>query len=77
MREKSRPAIIDQGGQENSGVPIRGQIADLAFGQNRLEPCQHQFSGREFGSSDLVSNDQRPDESEDQFQVPVHDVNVS
>lgn len=41
------------------------------------EPGEHELFGREFRASDLVVNDERPDEAEDQFQVAIDDIKVA
>ncbi len=42
-----------------------------------LKPSKHQLLGREFGSTDLVPQDQRPNQAEDELEVAVHDVFIA
>ena len=70
-------AVVDEGGEEDSVVPVVGEVFELAVGQDGLQPGQHQLFGREVGGAQLIVSNQAPNETQDQFQVAVVDVCVA
>lgn len=77
VREETRLAIIQQRRQQNSAVPVAGEVGDLAFRQGCLQPRKHKLSWWELAASDLVANNQRPNQPENEFQISIDDVNVT
>ena len=50
---------------------------EFFFLKTHPQPGQHQLLRRELGTADLVVDDQRPDQAQDQLQVAVDDVQVA
>ena len=70
-------AVVEEGAQVDAVVPVVGEVPDLAVGQHRLQPREHELLGREVGGAQLVVRDQGPYQTQDQLQVPVVDVSVA
>lgn len=77
MREQTRFAVVQEGGKEDTAVPVRGQITDLALRQGSLQPSEHQLPRWELAATDLVAENQRPDQTKNQLQVSIDNVHIA
>lgn len=77
VRHEPRPAVVDEGAQEDSVVPVVCEVLELAVGQDGLQPGQHQLLGREVWGTQLVVGNQGPDQAQDQLQVAIVDISVA
>ena len=77
-------AVVHQGAQGLAVPPVAVEVVDGHLGHLVLDPSQQALLGGQLagvllvlvlphGHGDGVVQDQRPDQTQDQLQVPVHD----
>ena len=94
VRDEAGFAVVNEGREVSSVVPLSGQICDLFVRQAGIHPAEEELLGTDFlllvllgflsvllscrgGSGYLVAEDERPDETKDEFEVVLHDITRS
>ena len=70
-------AVIQEGAEVNSIVPVGGEVLDFAVRQDGLQPGQHQLLRGEVGGAQLVMGNQGPCQPQYQLQVAIVYVGIS